>query len=55
MIISEEGEEMENRLVKEACLTASSSLIFLGLSSVFLHLSSLICTSPFEALGNWKQ
>lgn len=46
---------MENRLVKEACLAASSNLISSGLSCVFLLLSSLIFTSPFEALGNWRQ
>lgn len=55
VMISEVGEEMENRLVKETCLAASSILISSGLSCAFLLLSSLISTSPFEALGNWMQ
>ena len=41
---------MENRLVKEACLAASSNLFSTGLSCVFLLLSSLISIFPFEAL-----
>lgn len=35
--------------------SAASNLIFLGLSWVFLLLLSLVFTSPFEALANWRQ
>lgn len=55
MIISEEGEEMENRLGKEAWLAASRNLISLGLSWGFLLFMALIFTTPLDALGNGRQ
>lgn len=55
MRISEEGEEMENRLGKEAWLATSRNLISSGLSWGFLLLMALIITAPLEALGNGRQ
>lgn len=55
MIISGEGEEMENRLGKEAWLSASRNLISSGLSWGLLLLVALIFTTPLDALGNGRQ
>lgn len=55
MIISGEGEEMENRLGKEAWLSASRNLISSGLSWGLLLLVALIFTTPLDALGNGTQ
>lgn len=55
MIISEEREEMENRLGKEAWLAVSRSLISSGLSWGILLLMALIFSTPLDALGNERQ